>query len=287
MTIKVFGVEAEGVVRPVQGQNGHAEGFMTAASGAWSHAEGNTTTSSGFYTHTEGNLTAASGNAAHAEGYNTSATGNYTHAEGSSTTASAAQAHAEGSSSQATGGVAHAEGQSTKASGPVTHAGGSYAISDHLGQWSRGSVQGGLGTVSATKAQASIFTMSCLTVGTSTVNMTFDAGTSIQTTTPGQTVYILPSKSAVAFDILLVARRTATANYSQCWQIVGGAYNDAGFAYYMGSPTVTTWNAGYSVGTIYMGNYGNTGLVLQVTPAMTATISWHAVMRTSELTLTS
>jgi hypothetical protein len=124
-------------------------------------------------------------------------------------------------------------------------------------------------------------------VGTAQVPLTFDGSSAITNTTPNQNVFVLPNLSAVMFDILVVCRALVTSGGSQGWQITGAAYNDNSAVTLIGTPTVTAFMGVTNMGNVTVKTYSTNAIAVYVTASYSTTISWHAVMRTSELVTTT
>lgn len=271
MTINFQGSEVEGAAKAKNGPSAHAEGNLTVASGPNSHAEGVGTQ--------------ASSGAAHAEGGSTFAYGSSSHAEGNSTTAGASAAHAEGYNTTATGPYSHAEGSTTNATAIATYAGGQNATADANSMWARGSVNPG--SISATRAQAGIYTLAALSIASgSPVVLTAD-GSAATFLVPGANVIVVPVKSVYTFTYLISGKRYGTTGFSQSFSGSGAVYNDSGTPVIMGTPNASAWNGGTSLGTFAVTTNASGALLFQVTPSVAASIGWHAVVQTSELTMSA
>jgi hypothetical protein len=214
-------------------------------------------------------------------GYQSRATNSIAMALGSGATASGSSSFALGNSGTASGTAALAlstDGAGANANYSIAI--GSKATSRTV-QLSRTWAGGNFATPGDAQ-EGSYLLRRITTDATAAVVLSADGAAPGSTTQP-----VMPNNSVYAFDILVSARRTDSADYG-AWRIVGAIKRDANAAStaLAGTPTVTTiatpsgaWTAPAAVA-----DTTNGGLQITVAGAAAQTVRWVAKVMTTEVT---
>jgi len=166
------------------------------------------------------------------------------------------------------GGIGH-----TISANAATIPGGSYGVANHFGQFAYSSQKLSV----PGDSQSSLFVLRSTTTSATTTELTLSVPGLINQMTLG-------SGAVWSFRMLVTAKRAATGD-TRAWEITGLVKNISGTTTLVNSTTTQIGNdAGASTWTAAAAaDDTNDALVINVTGAASATISWTAAVTTSEL----